>query len=103
MHINSQPLGLLETNCHIVWSDSRDCFVVDPSGEAERIIEVIDEEKLTVRAILLTHAHFDHIGALPEVWAETKAPVYLHEADEGLYRSPKNCMMPWAMAVQNPI
>jgi glyoxylase-like metal-dependent hydrolase (beta-lactamase superfamily II) len=91
---------MLKTNCYLVWNDAGQAYVIDPSGEAEVILAAIDERQLDVKAILLTHAHVDHISALPQVSSAFDVPVYLHNSDLGLYRSPHNCFPPWLPAVQ---
>ncbi|MFB9859958.1 MBL fold metallo-hydrolase [Salinicoccus siamensis] len=65
MEIRTLPLGPLETNCYLL-CEGEDVLIVDPSGEPEKIREAIGSD-LTVKGILLTHAHFDHIGALEDI------------------------------------
>jgi hydroxyacylglutathione hydrolase len=68
-------VGPLQENCWIVRrEDSDHALVVDPGDEADRLIRAV--ERLTVDAILLTHTHFDHVGAVAEVARHTRAPVY---------------------------
>lgn len=75
-------LGLVGANCYIL-KEGKQALVIDPGGEPERILEYLEGQNLEVDAILLTHAHFDHIGALEEIRRKTGADVYLHpkEAD----------------------
>lgn len=77
MQVNSFSLGPLGTNCYIV-SHQNSCLIFDPSGEPEVIKQFIEEENLTPQGILLTHAHFDHIGALHELRHTYNVDVYLH-------------------------
>ena len=58
--------GYLEENCYIV-ENNNECLIVDPGSESNRIIEKIENLKLKVKGILITHYHFDHIGALDEI------------------------------------
>jgi hydroxyacylglutathione hydrolase len=68
-------VGPLQENCWIVRRDDSDrALVIDPGDEASRIISATEE--LTVEAILLTHTHFDHVGAVAPLARHTKAPVY---------------------------
>lgn len=77
------PLGKFQTNCYIVADDlSKEAAVIDPSGEFEEIKGYIEENQLSVKYILLTHAHGDHILALPELKAISNAPVGVHAGDE---------------------
>ncbi len=79
------PLGPLGANCTILADEeSRDAFVVDPGAEAERVFEELEAQNLTLKKILLTHAHVDHLGAAFTLSEKTEAPVYLHEDDNFL-------------------
>ena len=81
------PLGMLQCNCSILGdSETRDAIVVDPGDEVDRILEILREHQLNVRAIVSTHTHIDHVGGLALLHAATKAPVLIHEADLELYR-----------------
>ena len=71
-------LGEWETNCYVL-ADGGECIVVDPAAEAERILAAV--EGVTVRAILLTHGHLDHVQALDEVRSAAGVPLGLHPAD----------------------
>ena len=82
LHVYCLPLGDYQTNCYIVHQeDSHACFVVDPGYEADAILDFCAGKKLKIDAILLTHGHFDHVGAVRELAAETECAVYLHEAE----------------------
>ena len=76
------PLGEYQTNCYIAWaSGSGTCVVVDPGYEAETVLEkskIVDKK---IEAVILTHGHFDHVGAVEEIVKETGCPVYIHQAD----------------------
>ena len=64
IHIKTLPLGSYQANCYIVWSEgSRSCALIDPGGEPERVLAHLDKLSLSLDAILLTHGHFDHVGA----------------------------------------
>lgn len=60
LHVTIMELGVLETNCYIIQHD-REAVVIDPGGNSEKIIAFLQKSKLTLRAILNTHLHFDHI------------------------------------------
>lgn len=81
MFVKTFSLGPLGTNCYIV-HDQDQCLIFDPSGEAEIIKKYIEKEQLTPKAILLTHAHFDHIGALHDLRHMYNLDVYLHENEK---------------------
>ena len=70
-------VGPVQENCWIARPDGGDrAIVVDPGEEPERILELVRDMGVTVEAILLTHPHFDHVGAVAPVAAATGAPVY---------------------------
>ena len=82
MNIIQLPLGPLETNCYVLANDLKEVLIFDPGEEAFEIFDVIEENQYKPLAILLTHAHFDHIGALDEVRDKYNIPVYLHENEK---------------------
>jgi glyoxylase-like metal-dependent hydrolase (beta-lactamase superfamily II) len=70
-------VGMVAENCFVFRRDESDrALIVDPGDEAERILAPVEELGLTVEAILLTHTHFDHVGAVAPVAQATGAPVY---------------------------
>ncbi|HLQ95807.1 MAG TPA: MBL fold metallo-hydrolase [Pseudogracilibacillus sp.] len=87
MQVHSFSLGPLGTNCYIV-SHQDSCLIFDPSGEPEVIKNFIEEENLTPQAILLTHAHFDHIGALHDLRYTYNVDVYLHSNEKNWLETP---------------
>ena len=79
------PVGKFVTNCYIIADEaSKEAAVIDPAGEFEIIKEFIEENHLNIKYILLTHAHGDHIAALPEIKAYSKAPLGLNQNDEDM-------------------
>jgi hydroxyacylglutathione hydrolase len=77
MDVRMFTVGPVQENCFIARRDGSDhAIIVDPGDEAERILAAVDELGLTIDAILLTHTHFDHIGAVAPVAEATGAPVY---------------------------
>ena len=80
IRIESVPVGDIGANCYIVENPALgECVLVDPGAEAERIIRRVG--KRTPKAVLLTHGHFDHIGAADEVCAHFGVPLYVHADD----------------------
>jgi glyoxylase-like metal-dependent hydrolase (beta-lactamase superfamily II) len=79
------PVGMLQCNCSIFGDEqSREALVVDPGDDIERILEVVKRHGLTVKAIVITHAHIDHIGGAQKLKQATGAPVYMNPDDEEL-------------------
>ena len=83
MLIKTIPVGQLETNCYVVTDEETlDCAVIDPGDESNAILDYLEDNRLHCRAILLTHGHYDHVGAVESVQEETGAVVYMHPADD---------------------
>lgn len=78
-------LGDYQTNCYIIHEEtSKKCCILDPGYDADFILDKLDSLGLTLEAILLTHGHFDHVGAVRDLVAETGCDVYIHPAELGL-------------------
>ena len=83
MLIKTIPVGQLETNCYVVTNENTlECVVIDPGDEANTILDYMESNHLHCRAILLTHGHFDHVGAVDTVAEETGARIYMNERDD---------------------
>ncbi|MEH6946206.1 MBL fold metallo-hydrolase [Peribacillus asahii] len=80
MKWNQIPLGPLQTNCYIL-SDDQTCIIFDPGEEPQKLIQYIQTKKLQPLAVLLTHAHFDHIGALDAIREHYQIPAYIHQRE----------------------
>ena len=82
LNIHTMPLGLYQTNTYIVnREDSNKCIVIDPGYEADTILNRTALLGLQVEAILLTHAHFDHLGAVRGIVADTDCRVFVEEKE----------------------
>ena len=85
LNIETHPLGSYQTNCYIVYEDdSPECIVIDPGYEPDTVLRAIRGVKKNLAAILLTHGHFDHVGAVKILAADTDCKVYIHENDLSL-------------------
>lgn len=83
-------LGMCSTNCYFVYrADSRDALIVDPADDGQRLFDKLTEKGLTLRGILLTHAHFDHILGCGRLRELTGAPVYAKEEEKELCENAK--------------
>ena len=89
MLIKTLPVGQLETNCYVVTDEqSLRCAVIDPGDESNTILDYLEENHLRCEAILLTHGHFDHVGAAEALAEETGAKVYMNRRDDSGGRDP---------------
>ncbi len=80
------PVGMLQCNCSIFGDEqTREAVVIDPGDEISRILVILAQHKLRVKAIVITHAHIDHIGGAAKLKAITGAPVYMNQNDQDLY------------------
>jgi hydroxyacylglutathione hydrolase len=80
------PVGMLQCNCSIFGDETtRRALVIDPGDQIEEIQEALARHGLTVQAIVITHAHIDHIGGAAKLKAATGAPVYMNSGDQELY------------------
>ena len=86
IHIEYFTFNAFQERCSVVWDEAGNCAIVDPGfyteGERDRLYNFIDKNNLCVKAILLTHGHFDHIFGTAEAAAHFQVPVYMHPADE---------------------
>ena len=81
--ITKLTLGLYQVNTYFL-SNGTEAVVIDPGYEADAILDCAAQHGLIIKAILLTHGHFDHVGAVKELVAETSCEVYIHAAEATL-------------------
>jgi hydroxyacylglutathione hydrolase len=80
------PVGMLQCNCSIFGDPgTREAIVVDPGDNIDQIQKLLEKHQLKVKAIVITHAHIDHIGGAQKLKAATGAPVWMNENDQWLY------------------
>lgn len=83
MNIYQLPLGPLQTNAYLLHDEqTNELLIIDPGSDGEQVIEKIRTLNASPLAILLTHAHFDHIGAVDKLREHYQIPVYLHKNEE---------------------
>ena len=80
-------VGALETNCYLVYDEeTRDCAVIDPGADPEKIISTIADLELKPVVVLNTHGHVDHIGANSDIIQKYAVPLAMHAADTGMLK-----------------
>lgn len=85
--LNTIIVGSLQTNCYVLANQElKAAFIIDPGADAEKIKAVIEQNKLEIKGIILTHGHIDHIGAAEEF---SSLPVYIHQLDAGFLKNSK--------------
>ena len=86
MLIKTIPVGHLDTNCYVVTNEQTlESVVIDPGDEGNTILDYLESNKLKCLAIMLTHGHYDHVGAVSFVAEETGAVVYMTKRDDRRY------------------
>lgn len=88
MKVMQLEVGSLGTNCYIAYCEhTKKAVVIDPGGDAARILALVNREGLTVEAIINTHGHADHVLANVKVQEGTGAPIWIHGADADMLGS----------------
>ncbi len=98
--IQLPPIG---TNCYLVVTEANGCVVIDPAADAARLLQRCAALGATVRVILLTHGHFDHIGAAAELKQATGAAVLVSEADAPMLTDPDRSLAASFGMAQQPV
>jgi glyoxylase-like metal-dependent hydrolase (beta-lactamase superfamily II) len=80
------PVGPLQCNCSVFGDErTKDAIVIDPGDDIEEVLGIVKRHGLKVTAIVITHAHIDHIGGAEKLKTATGAPVYMNANDQELY------------------
>ncbi len=78
MKISALQVGELATNCYIVWDETTNrAAIIDPGDSGKYLLHYMAERGLSLQMILLTHAHFDHVGGVREIMASNPVPIYI--------------------------
>lgn len=89
MFLETLIVGDLDTNCYVVAAEhAAEAVIIDPGGDAGLVLDVVAAQNLDVKYILLTHGHWDHIGAVLEIARETGAKIGIHKLDEEALSKP---------------
>lgn len=96
-------VGPLQENCYLIADPgTEDAVLIDPGDEAERLLSAVRKESLTLNAIWLTHAHFDHVGAVADIIEETGVPLFMHPADEPILHNAAAAAARWDIPLKQP-
>ena len=81
------PVGALQCNCSVIGDEAtREGMVIDPGDEIEEILALVEKHRLTIKQIVITHAHIDHVGGAMKLRVATGAPILLNENDYALLK-----------------
>ena len=94
--------GPVQENCYLVRHESGAAVLVDPGEDAADILELVSKTNSSLKAILLTHAHFDHIGAVQEVRTQLSVDVWLHSEAREQYLQSHLAAARWNMPFTQP-
>jgi hydroxyacylglutathione hydrolase len=93
--VHTLSLGVIGTNCYVAHADgSTRAFVVDPGDQADQVLELAQREGLTIEDILVTHCHWDHIGAIAPVAEATGAKTWMSELESPIVEERINTFVP---------
>ncbi len=93
----------LAVNCFIVGDDAtRDAIVIDPGDDAQKILDALRLLRVNVRAIVNTHAHFDHVGAVTQVREATRAPFLIHADEAPILAHAHRAAAMWGFSILQP-
>lgn len=88
-YLETLEVGPLQVNCYLLGCEkTRAAVVIDPAGDAPIILATIERRRALVTAILLTHGHYDHLGAVSEIKAYCHAPIMIHRLDAECLTNP---------------
>ena len=103
MEVKVLQVGPIGTNCYILEDEkARAAAIIDPGDEAGRILQVIEDDGVDVKYILLTHGHFDHIGGVAAVKAATGAKVVISAEDAPMLTSSRKSLAAFSFLSQAP-
>lgn len=102
LRVWSLPTGPIQENAVLIAGEQGQGFLIDPGDDAGRIAALVAGSGVTVTGILLTHAHFDHIGAVQPLREQLGVPVWLHPADRDLYALGAQSAARWNLPFTQP-
>jgi glyoxylase-like metal-dependent hydrolase (beta-lactamase superfamily II) len=101
--VTTLGVGPLQENCYLVVDEaSREAALVDPGAEGERLVRAVQESGARLVAVWLTHAHFDHVGAVGAVQRAFGVPIHLHPAEAPLYARAAASARSYGLELEQP-
>lgn len=102
MIIESMEVGPIMANCYILGcEETKEAAVIDPGGDADRILMRLAELKLQVKQIINTHGHFDHVGANKKLKSATGAPILIHAEDAPMLTQLSSAAASFGLSAEN--
>jgi len=103
LRVQQLTVGPLEENCWLLADpDSGEAVLVDPGDEADRLLAAVDATGCALRAVWLTHCHFDHVGGVAGIVRQRPVPIHRHAADDVFYGAAADSAARWGIRVENP-
>lgn len=103
LNVRRLPLGPLQTNCYIAACDkTSQAAVIDPSWAGQAIFATAEDMGLTITHILLTHAHFDHVGGLADLKEKVDVPIYIHPDAVPMLENAASNAARWGLTLSKP-
>ena len=103
LRVEPLVVGPLFSNCYIIWDDKlKDGIVIDPGDDANLILKTIEELGLHINSILVTHGHFDHIGAVKILINKLDADFFAHKDDLFFIQDAKKSAKRWGIEIEQP-
>ena len=103
MKIDTLVVGAFQENAYLLIDEHRsECVLIDPGAEPERLIASVEKSRATLKAMWITHAHIDHLGAIAGVKRRWPVPIYLHPLDATLYRHAHTQASLYGLPFENP-
>jgi hydroxyacylglutathione hydrolase len=100
--IESLTVGPIQANCYILGcEETREAVVIDPGGEADRILMTLARSRLKLRYIINTHGHFDHVGANKRLKDVTGAPILIHRLDAPMLDQLSASAASWGLSAED--
>jgi hydroxyacylglutathione hydrolase len=102
LSLETYTVGPLQENCTLL-HDGKAAILIDPGDEASRLLKALNDKELKLQAIWLTHAHFDHIGAIADIQEVLgDIPVYLHPNDRLIFENGYQAAAKWDIPFRQP-